>query len=257
MTGEKTAPRFPAQLPIAIAATLPGTYLGAATYLGLPHPELAPPLAALVYGIAIVGAAFVLSWAAEAAQVDIAAGLGSAVLALLAVLPEYAVDLVFSFQGRADYAAGAGACRPPRAAPTAVRAGAGEHDGREPGAGRRRLAAGRGRRDVRRWYRGATAAATARPPTRGRVQMPRAHSAEVVFLGIATLYSLTLPCGIDAHARGRRGPGRRSSSAYACAARERAGRGARPDRHSRDGSAGCRQASGGPASACCSWSPRW
>ncbi|HWM56466.1 MAG TPA: hypothetical protein VNO83_01425, partial [Pseudonocardia sp.] len=52
--------------------------IGAATYLGLPHPELPAPLAALVDGIAIVGAAFVLSWAAEAAQVDISAGLALA-----------------------------------------------------------------------------------------------------------------------------------------------------------------------------------
>jgi cation:H+ antiporter len=80
--------RFPLQLPIALLAAAPGTYLGAATYLGLPHPELAPPLAALVYGISIVGAAFMLSWAAEAAQVDVSAGLALAVLALLAVLPE-------------------------------------------------------------------------------------------------------------------------------------------------------------------------
>ena len=96
----------------------PGTYLGAAAYLGLPHPELAPPLAALVYGIAIVGAAFVLSWAAEAAQVDISAGLALAVLALLAVLPEYAVDFVFSCQagqiyaGRGHVPAGRRAARP-------------------------------------------------------------------------------------------------------------------------------------------------
>jgi cation:H+ antiporter len=58
-----------------VLIALPGTYLGAATYLDLPHPELPAPLAALVYGAAIVGAAFVLSWAAEAAQVDISAGL--------------------------------------------------------------------------------------------------------------------------------------------------------------------------------------
>jgi len=103
--------RFPAQLPIAVAAALPGTYLGAAAYLGLPHPELAPALAALVYGIAIIGAAFVLSWAAEAAQVDISAGLALAVLALLAVLPEYAVDFVFSFQAGQIYAA-EGHCPP-------------------------------------------------------------------------------------------------------------------------------------------------
>ena len=110
--------RFPFPLPIALVAALPGTYLGAAAYLGLPHPELVPPLAALVYGIAIIGAAFVLSWAAEAAQVDISAGLALAVLALLAVLPEYAVDFVFSWQAGQIYAA-EGTCPPDEGGTTA------------------------------------------------------------------------------------------------------------------------------------------
>ncbi|MBA2608895.1 MAG: sodium:proton exchanger [Actinobacteria bacterium] len=61
------------------------------------HPP--EPLAALMYGMAIVGAAFLLSWAAEVAQLDISAGLAIAVLAFIAVLPEYAVDLVFATKG--------------------------------------------------------------------------------------------------------------------------------------------------------------
>ncbi len=60
--------------------------------------ELSSPLAAVIYGIAIVGAAFILSWAAEAAQVDINGGLALALLAFLAVLPEYAVDFVFTMR---------------------------------------------------------------------------------------------------------------------------------------------------------------
>ena len=90
--------RFPPQLLLTLMASLPGAWLGAADYLGLPHPDLPPVIAALVFGVAIIGAAFTLSWAAEAAQVDISAGLALAVLALLAVLPEYAVDFVFTFQ---------------------------------------------------------------------------------------------------------------------------------------------------------------
>ena len=84
----------PLPLPLAVLVALPGTSLGAAYYLGLPNPQLPAPVAALVYGTAIIGAAFVLSWAAEAAQVDISAGLALALLVLLAVLPEYAVDFV-------------------------------------------------------------------------------------------------------------------------------------------------------------------
>ena len=52
-----------------------------------------------------MGAAFILSWAAEAAQLDISAGLAIAVLALIAVLPEYAVDFVFAWQGGNSFAA--------------------------------------------------------------------------------------------------------------------------------------------------------
>ena len=53
-------------------------------------------LAAAGFGLAIVGAAFLLGWAAEVVQLDISAGLALALLALIAVLPEYAVDFVFT-----------------------------------------------------------------------------------------------------------------------------------------------------------------
>ncbi len=68
------------------------------------HPELAHPLEALLFGLAIVGAAFMLSWAAEVAQLDISAGLAIAILALIAVLPEYAVDFVFASKGGQSFA---------------------------------------------------------------------------------------------------------------------------------------------------------
>ena len=61
--------------------------------------DAAHPVEALFFGLAIVGAAFALSWAAETAQLDISAGLAIAILALIAVLPEYAVDFVFASQG--------------------------------------------------------------------------------------------------------------------------------------------------------------
>jgi len=57
-------------------------------------------LMALIFGLAIVGAAFLLSWAAEVAQLDMSAGLAIALLAFIAVLPEYAVDLVFAWKNR-------------------------------------------------------------------------------------------------------------------------------------------------------------
>jgi cation:H+ antiporter len=49
--------------------------------------------------MAVVGAAFMLSWAAELAALDISAALAISVLALVAVLPEYAVDFVFAWRG--------------------------------------------------------------------------------------------------------------------------------------------------------------
>lgn len=56
-----------------------------------------PLLALVCYGLAVAAASFLLAWAAEAAQADISGGLAIAVLAVIAVLPEYAVDLYFAY----------------------------------------------------------------------------------------------------------------------------------------------------------------
>ena len=85
---------------LAFAATIPGLVIR------LGHIEVSHPLAALLYGLVIVGAAFMLSWAAEVAQLDISAGLAIAVLAFIAVLPEYAVDLVFAFKAGCPWRSG-------------------------------------------------------------------------------------------------------------------------------------------------------
>lgn len=62
-----------------------------------------PPAAALaVFGAAVVAASFTLAWAAEAAEVDISGGLAVALLAVIAVLPEYAVDLYFAYRAGSD-----------------------------------------------------------------------------------------------------------------------------------------------------------
>lgn len=61
---------------------------------------------AVLFGAAIMGAAFLLAWAAEVAQLDISQTLAIAVLAVIAVLPEYAVDLFFAFRaGQGDESA--------------------------------------------------------------------------------------------------------------------------------------------------------
>jgi len=62
-----------------------------------------PVILAFVFGIGIVVSAILLSWAAEAAQIDISSSFAVAILALIAVLPEYAVDLYFSFTAGSNH----------------------------------------------------------------------------------------------------------------------------------------------------------
>jgi cation:H+ antiporter len=85
-------------LGIAIAAlsTVPGLTLR----LGLYHVSSAAE--AIIYGVAIVGAAFMLSWAAEVFQLDVSQGLALAMLALIAILPEYIVDATFAWKAAQD-----------------------------------------------------------------------------------------------------------------------------------------------------------
>ncbi len=173
-------------------ASLPGAYLGAASYLQLPHIELPPILAAVVFGLAIVGAAFVLSGAAEAAQVDISAGLALAVLALLAVLPEYAVDFVFTYQAGQVYEQN-GACVPTAGGANPCSLALANMTGAN------RVLVGVGWPLVvlvASWAALRHRRAGGEPDDDtlpGEVRLAPTMSAEVVFLGIATLYSLTLP----------------------------------------------------------------
>ena len=57
---------------------------------------------AVLTGIAILGAAFILSWAAELFQLDVSQALALSALALIAILPEYAVDAVFAYEAGQD-----------------------------------------------------------------------------------------------------------------------------------------------------------
>jgi cation:H+ antiporter len=61
------------------------------------------PLQLLAYGAAVVSAAFLLAWACEAAQVDVARGAVVAAVAFVAILPEYVVEVNFAFRGSAEY----------------------------------------------------------------------------------------------------------------------------------------------------------
>jgi cation:H+ antiporter len=59
-------------------------------------------IVALLAGLAILGSAFILSWATELAERDIPQSLALLVLALVSVLPEYAVDLHFAIKAAED-----------------------------------------------------------------------------------------------------------------------------------------------------------
>jgi cation:H+ antiporter len=119
----------------------------------------------LIFGLAIIAAAFLLAWAAEAAEVDISQALAVAFVALIAVLPEYAVDMTFAWKAGHD----------PAFAPYAVANMTG---------GNRLLIGGawplvfllfwlRARRHV--------------------LQLDHGHAIEIAALAIATLYSFSIP----------------------------------------------------------------
>ncbi|MDQ3664219.1 MAG: sodium:proton exchanger [Actinomycetota bacterium] len=184
--------RPPLQLVAALLVPVVGTYLGLADYLGLPTVELPEPVRALLFGMAIVGAAFTLSWAAEAAQVDISAGLALALLALLAVLPEYAVDFVFTFDAGQVYAA-EGSCDVPGSAANPCSLALANMTGANRvlvGVGWPLVVLVASWAAIRTRRAGGHDSASTSP---GEVRVEPPLSAEVVYLGIATLYSLTLP----------------------------------------------------------------
>ena len=89
---------------VALVLTIPwiGTFISYGGY-GTVHPgeNIAPSVAVVVAGLAILGAAFLLAWAAETAEKDVPQAFAIAVLAVLAVAPEYAVDALYAWQAGA------------------------------------------------------------------------------------------------------------------------------------------------------------
>jgi cation:H+ antiporter len=159
-------------LAMAVALTLPGIALR----ISGTHPT--PWIAAVAYGLAVVGSAFLLAWAAEALQLDVSQGLALAVLALIAVLPEYAVDFVFTAKAGKN---------PDEYAPLALANMTGGN----------RLLIGIGWSMVvllAAWrMRRIAKADHYEGPLDDEVKLGRSHSIEIGFLAIATIYSLTLP----------------------------------------------------------------
>ncbi len=146
-------------LVLAVALTLPGLFLK------LAGSHTAPPVEALLFGMAVLGAAFLLSWAAEVAQKDISQALAVAILALIAVLPEYAVDMVFAWKAAGNPVYGHYA--------TANMTGA------------NRLLVGFG------WP--VIVVLFALRFKRKSVKLEPSHRSEILFLGLATCYSIIIP----------------------------------------------------------------
>ena len=97
----------PSLFRLTFLLALLGPVPGVGIRMGLVHAPLV--VETTLYGAAILGAAFLLAWAAEVAQLDISQTLAIAVLALIAVLPEYAVDLFLAYRAGQDQRAGIGA----------------------------------------------------------------------------------------------------------------------------------------------------
>ena len=134
-------------------------------FVRLTHPDMPVGVETGLFGLAILAMAFLLTWTAEAAERDITQGFAVAILALVAVLPEYAVDLYFAWTAPGN---------PAHAAYAIANM-----------TGANRLLIGLGWALVIGlfWYR------TRRP----RLTLGRGRFRELLFLTIATAWSFTIP----------------------------------------------------------------
>jgi cation:H+ antiporter len=90
---------------VSAAASLPWVGVRAIELVSGVHllrPEEQPYAIAVLAGLAILSSAYLLSVGAEVAEIDIPRSLALAFLALVAILPEYAVDMVFAWKGGRD-----------------------------------------------------------------------------------------------------------------------------------------------------------
>jgi cation:H+ antiporter len=170
------SPGNPRRQAFAIAGAVLLTIPGLALRLTGTHPV--EWLAAVLFGVAVVGAAFLLAWGAEVLELDVSQGLSIALLALIAVLPEYAVDFAFTWKAGTN---------PDKYAPLALANMTGGN----------RLLIGVGWSMVvllAAWRLKRIAKERRQPPPEDLgVALGRSNSIGIAFLVIATVYSLTLP----------------------------------------------------------------
>jgi cation:H+ antiporter len=86
-------------IPILVAGGLamPSPVIRLLEVTGVAHLGVDPLVESLIFGFGIFAAATMLTWASEVAETEVSAALALVVLALIAVLPEYAVDLYFAW----------------------------------------------------------------------------------------------------------------------------------------------------------------
>ncbi|MFB6136663.1 MAG: sodium:calcium antiporter, partial [Halobacteriaceae archaeon] len=85
-------------LAAVVALTLPWVGLWLAGAVG----SLSTVAVIAASGVAVLGAAFVLTWGAETAERDVPRSFALAVLAVIAVAPEYAVDALYAWEAGSD-----------------------------------------------------------------------------------------------------------------------------------------------------------
>ena len=95
-------PRNWLQIGGAAAIAAPGPILRTLDITGAVDLHLDPAIEALIFGLTIMAAATLLIWASEVAEQLVSATLALAVLAIIAVLPEYAVDVYFAWTGGSE-----------------------------------------------------------------------------------------------------------------------------------------------------------
>src|SRR6266540_3481859 len=137
-------------------------------FLGI---HIDPLTDSLIYALAVVGASFLLSWAAEVAQHDIPRSLALTILALIAVLPEYAVDMYLAWRAADD---------PVTYGPLALV--------NMTGANRLLIGVGWPTVVVLYWLR-----ARRQGQKVSGITLEEGQNTEILFLGIATIYSFLIP----------------------------------------------------------------
>ena len=103
MEEKPNAPRLWTTIVVLLLLGVPGAVL---RFSGI---DVDPVASAAVFGLGIVAGAFLLSWAAEVAEMDVSASLAIAVLALIAVLPEYAIEAVLAWDAGSSFDTATGA----------------------------------------------------------------------------------------------------------------------------------------------------